>query len=227
MKILVIEDQESLAQLLKKALKQEGFSVDYVTDGEAGQKRIELYHKDYELVIMDLMMPKKSGFEVCKNIREMGIAVPILILTAKDDVADKITLLNLGADDYLVKPFSFKELLARIQAILRRPKQSYSKELKAGPIRMNPQTREVFCGEKALNLTLKEFSILEYLMRHPDQVINRDQLLLNNWDFDMASFNNVVDVYINRLRNKLDKNRKSEIIETIRGIGYRLKVNTI
>lgn len=226
MKLLIIEDQKKLALLLKKALKQNGFLIDCVGDGEAGQKRIELYHKEYDLIILDLMLPKKSGFEVCRDIRSMGIATPILVLTAKDDVSDKISLLNCGADDYLVKPFSYKELLARIQAILRRPKQSFVKELIAGDLVLDPQTRKVYYQGKELELTLKEFSILEYLMRHPNQVINREQLLLNNWDFDVDSFNNIVDVYINRLRNKIDESRQKDVIETVRGIGYRLKVKT-
>ena len=226
MKILVIEDQEKLAQLLKKGLKQKGFNVDYVTDGEEGQKRIELYHKDYDLILLDLMLPKRSGFEVCKNVRSVGITTPILVLTAKDDVADKVALLDSGADDYLVKPFAFKELVSRINAILRRPKISYQEELKVGDLNLNPQTRKVSYKNKELNLTLKEFNILEYLMQHPNQVINREQLIMNNWDFDVDSLNNIVDVYINRLRNKIDERREGEVIETVRGIGYRLKVES-
>lgn len=224
MKILIIEDQESLAKLLKEALKRKGFIADYVTDGEAGQKRIELYHKDYDLVILDLMLPKRSGYEVCKNIRALGINIPVLVLTAKDDLADKVSLLETGADDYLIKPFAFKELLARIQAILRRPKQTYTEELKVGDLTLNPTTRRVFFRDRELNLTLKEFSVLEYLMQHPNQAVNREQLILNNWDFDVDSLNNIIDVYINRLRNKLDTSNRESLIETVRGIGYRLKI---
>lgn len=224
MKILVIEDHEKLAKLLKKGLKPKGFTVDYVTDGEAGQKRIEFYHKDYDLVLLDLMLPKKNGLEVCKSVRGLGIDTPILVLTAKDDIADKVALLDSGADDYMVKPFSFNELLSRINAILRRPKQTYYDSLAVGQLSLDPQTRKVTFKNRELDLTLKEFSILEYLMQHPNQVINREQLIMNNWDFDVDSLNNIVDVYINRLRNKLDEKRNEEIIETVRGIGYRLKV---
>lgn len=224
MKILIVEDQEKLANLIKKGLKKEGFSADYVTDGEAAQSRIEYHYKDYDLIILDLMLPKKNGLEICKDVRELGISTPILILTAKDDVQDKVNLLNAGADDYLVKPFLFDELMARIRAILRRPKPTYVDEVSAGQLILNPKTRKVLYGKKEINLTLKEFGILEYLMRHPNQVVNREELITNNWDFDIDAFNNVVDVYINRLRNKLDSNRNEEIIETVRGMGYKLKV---
>jgi len=224
MKILIVEDQEKLANLIKRGLKKEGFTADYVTDGEQAQTRIEYHYKDYDLIILDLMLPKKSGLEICTNVRELGISIPILILTAKDDVQDKVNLLNAGADDYLVKPFLFDELMARIRAILRRPKPTYIDEVKAGQLTLNPKTRKVLYGEKEISLTLKEFGILEYLMRHPNQVVNREELITNNWDFDIDAFNNVVDVYINRLRNKLDSKRSEEIIETVRGMGYRLKV---
>ena len=229
MKILIIEDQEKLAQLLKKGLKREGITADYVLDGEAGQKRIEIHHRDYDLIVLDLMLPKRSGLEVCTNVRELGVATPILVLTAKDDVQDKINLLNAGADDYLSKPFSFDELLARIRAILRRPKPSYNNtEIKAGDFVLIPRTRKITYKDKELILTLKEFSILEYFMRHPNQVVSREELITNSWDFDVDAFNNVVDVYINRLRNKIEKGRSEKrldnVIETVRGVGYRLKV---
>lgn len=222
MKILIVEDKENLASLLKKGLKKEGITADCVFDGEAGQRRIEMHHKDYDLIVLDLMMPKKDGLEVCRSVRELGIITPILILTAKDNVQDKINLLNAGADDYLVKPFSFDELLARIRAILRRPKISYQDELKAGDFLLNPQMRKITYKEKELPLTLKEYSIIEYLMRHPNQVVSREDLITNSWDFDADTFNNVVEVYINRLRKKIHTGGE-KVIETVRGVGYRLK----
>lgn len=223
MRILIIEDQEKLAQLVKKGLEKEGFAVDYLTDGEAGQKRIELNHQDYDLVILDLMLPKISGYEICRNIREFKISTPILILTAKDSVEDKVSLLDAGADDYLVKPFSFEELLARVRALLRRPESSLPVELAVGNIVLSPSDRKVMQGGKEIKLTLKEFGLLEFLMRNAGQIMEREKIITSVWDFDVDVFNNVVDVYINKLRNKLGDNQNQNIIETIRGIGYRLK----
>ena len=224
MKILIIEDQERLAKLLKKGLEAEGFAADYVTDGESGQRRLEFHHEDYDLVILDLMLPKKSGFEVCSDLRKQNITIPIIVLTAKDSTDDKTKALDSGADDYLVKPFSFKELLARIRAVLRRPETALPNELTVDNIVLNPTTRKVYKGNKELKLTLKEFSLLEYLMRHPGQVINREQILVNLWDFAYDSFSNVVDVHINNLRKKLGDSKQQKILETVRGIGYRIRV---
>jgi len=224
MKILIVEDQEKLAQLLKKGFEREGFAADYLLDGEAGQRRLELNHKDYDAVILDLMMPKKSGYEVCENIRKLKISIPILVLTAKDSLEDKVNLLNLGADDYIVKPFSFKEVLARVRALLRRPEATLPSELEAGSLTLNPVTRKVTHNGEEIPLTLKEFSLLEFLMRHPNEIIEREKIITSIWDFDVDVFNNVVDVYINKLRNKLDQDRNKKMIETVRGIGYRLKV---
>lgn len=223
MKILIIEDNEKLAQMLKKGFESKGYAADYVTDGEAGQSRIELCFDDYDIVILDLMMPKRNGFEVCEYVREKNIAIPILILTARDSTDDKILALDCGADDYLLKPFSFKELLARIRAILRRPKNSLPVELKINKITLNPTTRKVLSDGKEVKLTLKEFSLLEYLMRHPNQVLNREQILDNLWDFGFDSFSNVVDVHMKNLRKKLESEANGEFLETIRGVGYRIK----
>jgi DNA-binding response OmpR family regulator len=223
MKILIIEDEESLAQLLKRGLEAQGYAADYLTDGESGQKRIELHNKDYNLIILDLMLPKISGSEVCKNIRSMGISTPVIVLTAKADTVSKISLLDMGADDYMVKPFEFSELTARIRALVRRPEVSLPSELKVRDIVLNPNTRKVFMDDKEIILTLKEFRLLEYLMRHPDEVVKRVDLVDNIWDFDYNSFSNVIDVYINRLRDKIDKGRDKKLIETVLGVGYRLK----
>ncbi|MDD4924770.1 MAG: response regulator transcription factor [Dehalococcoidales bacterium] len=223
MKILIIEDEESLAKILKMGLKKEGITADYVLDGELGQKRLELYHNDYDAVVLDLMLPKKNGLEVLKAIREQNVSVPVLILTAKDSVADKIALLDAGADDYLVKPFNFSEVLARLRALTRRPENVLPTELRIDDLVLVPKTKIVTRGGKEIKLTLKEFRLLEYLMRHPDQALERENIFSNIWDFQSNSFSNIVDVYINRLRSKIDSNGNRKLLETVQGIGYKLK----
>lgn len=223
MKILIVEDEEKLATSIKRGLEQEGYAVDYVLDGEAGQRRLEMSPEDYDLVILDVMMPKRDGITVCKNLREKQIVIPVLMLTARDTVSDKITGLDSGADDYLIKPFDFDELVARVRALLRRPKETLPIELKAKDITLNTITRKVLCNHKEAILTLKEFALLEYFMRHPNQVLSREQLLSHAWDFAFDSFSNVVDVHMKNLRRKIDTNHREKLFETIRGVGYRLK----
>jgi len=225
MKVLIVEDEEKLAKLIKKGLKKEGFAADYITDGLVAQRRIEMSYDDYDLIILDLMLPSKTGLEICRDVRKVNISTPILVLTAKDGESDKIELLNAGADDYLVKPFKFGELLARIRAITRRPKETLLVELKVSDLVLNPNTGKVFRSEKEIPLTLKEFRILEYLMRHPNEIINREDIMGNVWDFDFDSFSNVLDVFINKLRNKIDKDFSPKLIETVRGMGYKLNGN--
>lgn len=221
MRLLIVEDEERLAKSLKTALEKEGYVADYVTDGETAQRRIELYHKEYDLVIMDWMLPKVSGVDICKNIRAQNIKIPILLLTARVDITDKVQALDTGADDYLIKPFSFEELVARIRALLRRPAEALPTELKVQNITLNTATRKVTQNNKEItNLTMKEFALLEYLMRHPNQVMSRNQILDHLWGFDFDSFSNVVDVHMKNLRRKVKLNK---ILETVRGVGYRLK----
>ena len=203
MKLLVIEDNEKLAKSLKKGLEQEGHAVDYLTDGEAGQRRLEVSSRDYDLVVLDLMLPKRDGIAVCKNWRDQNIMTPVIMLTAKDGGDDKVFGLDSGADDYLIKPFSFPELLARIRALLRRPKISLPSELKIKDLVLDISTRKVFRGQREVHLTLKEFAILEYLVRHPNQVLNREQIISHVWDFAFDSFSNLVDVHIKNLRKKI------------------------
>jgi DNA-binding response OmpR family regulator len=222
MKILIVEDEERLAKLIKKALEKEGFAADYVTDGEAAETRIEICHKDYDLVILDLMLPKKDGLEVCRSIRSKEINIPVLVLTAKFDVDDKVKTLDAGADDYLVKPFSLEELVSRIRALLRRPPQTIPTVLKTQDLTLNNATRKVTRGNKEIKLTVKEFAILEYLMRNPNQVISRSQILDHLWGSDFDSFSNVIDVHVKNLRKKISNGSRRRIIETIRGIGYRI-----
>lgn len=223
MRILIVEDQEKLAKSIQKGLEQEGYAADYVLDGETAERRIEIAHKDYDLIILDLMLPKKDGFEVCNSIRQHGIMTPIIVLTARGAIDDKIIALNGGADDYLVKPFLFKELLARINAILRRPESYVPTELKVKDLVLNTATREVWKAGKKVQLTLKEFSVLEYLMRNMNRVVNREELVDHVWDFNYDGFSNVVDVHIKNLRNKIDNDSEEKLLETVRGVGYRIK----
>lgn len=224
MRVLIIEDEEILAKLIKKSLESEGYAVDHISDGISGQSRIESSHKDYDLIIIDLMLPRKSGSEVCFEIRKMGISTPILILTAKVGVESKVSLLDTGADDYMQKPFELSELFARIRALTRRPSIILPNELTVGNLTLSTTTKQVFKNNKEIILTLKEFRLLEYLMRHPNKVVERVDLSDNIWDFDFDSLSNIIDVYINRLRDKLDKDRKKNLIETVRGVGYKLKI---
>jgi len=221
MRILIVEDQENLAKLVKKGLESEGFAVDYVLDGDSGARRISMNHKDYDLVILDWMLPGKNGDDVCRETRKQKISIPILMLTARDSAKDIASGLDAGADDYLAKPFSFEVLLARIRAILRRPESALPLEFEVGGITLNPATKKVEKNGKEAKLTLKEFGLLEYLMRNKNTVVSREQILSNVWDFAFDSFANVVDVHITNLRKKIgDKNGK--IIETVRGVGYKM-----
>lgn len=222
MKILLTEDNEKLALSVKKGLEQEGYAVDVLLNGEEAEKRMMLHHQDYDLMVLDIMLPDKDGISVCNALRDANIVTPIIMLTAKDTVGDRITGLDAGADDYLIKPFSFEELLARIRALLRRPKQLTPLILKANDLELNTNTKVVTIDGVAISLTLREFGILEYLLRHPNQVISREQILSNVWDFSFDSFSNVVEVHIKNLRRKLQRYEKN--LETLRGMGYRFTI---
>lgn len=224
MRILIVEDQENLAKLIQKGLTSEGFTADYVLDGQTAEKRINIHHADYDLIILDFMLPEKSGLEVLAETRSKNITTPILMLTAKDDKKDITAGLDAGADDYLTKPFSFEELLARIRAILRRPKTALPMELCCKNVKLNPVTKCVQCSNAPVHLTLKEFGLLEYLMRRPDEALSRDTILSGVWDFAFDSFANVVDVHITNIRKKLG-DTDGTLIETIRGIGYKINSN--
>lgn len=222
MKILLIEDEQKLADAIKRGLESKGYSVDIVSDGKKALMRISLHRNEYDVVILDLMLPSMDGQEICAKIRERDITVPILILTARAEVDTKVQLLLSGADDYLVKPFSFAELSARIQALLRRPTEALPETLTVGDIQLNPGMRQATREGKPMTLTLKEFSLLEYFMRHPNQVVNREDLLNHLWDFNYVGFSNVVDVHIKNLRRKLGE-AGNGVLETVRGVGYRLR----
>ncbi len=222
MRILIIEDQEKLALSIKKGLEHNGYVADALYDGGQGLRRLEYNHTDYDLVILDIMLPTTDGITICKSLRQQKIKIPVLMLTAKDTLDDKITGLNIGADDYLVKPFAFAELLARIGAILRRPVEVLSPEITIGNITLNTISRRVIKNKKEITLTTKEFAILEQFMRHPNEVLTRDKIMSHVWDFAFEGFSNVVDVHIKNLRRKL-QNKNENLFETIHGVGYRFK----
>jgi len=221
MKILVVEDNKKLAENLKQGLIQEGYAVDLIEEGPAAERRILINRDEYDLVILDRMLPGKDGVSVCTTWRENGVVVPVLMLTALDTTEDKVVGLDAGADDYLAKPFAFKELLARIHALMRRPKQSFPDVLNYKDIDINTTSRTVTYKGKAISLTLKEFMVLEYLMRNLNKVVTRDELYAHAWDFADSSFSNTVDVHIKNLRKKIHDNGK--LIQTIRGVGYKME----
>jgi len=220
-RILVVEDERRLAGIVKRGLLEEGYSVDTSYDGEDAQYMAET--TPYDLIILDIMLPKKDGITVCRELRAKRVNTPVLMLTAKDTVEDRVEGLDSGADDYLVKPFAFIELLARVRALLRRESLSKTPKLVQGGLEMDTLTREVTHLDKKIELTTKEYSILEFFMRHPNMVITRTMLEENAWDYEFDSTSNLIDVYIRRLRRKLDGNGQESFIQTIRGAGYRLR----
>jgi DNA-binding response OmpR family regulator len=221
MRILVVDDDRRLCAVIKRGLLEEGYAVDLAHDGEEGEYLAEV--NPYDLIILDIMMPNKDGIHVCHELRVKKINTPILMLTAKDAVEDRVKGLDTGADDYLVKPFAFNELLARVRALLRREGVSKSPELQVGDLTLNSLTRQVWRGQRPVELTTKEYVILEYFMRHPNVVVTRTMLEEHAWDYDFDSLSNLIDVYIRRLRRKIDNEGEDSLIQTVRGAGYRLK----
>lgn len=202
-----------------------GYAVDWVPDPEKAQSRILLYRNEYDIILLDLMMPGLDGAQVTEHVRAEGVETPIIILTARDETEHKVELLNKGADDYLVKPFSFEELVARINSVLRRPKQQQAVVLQAGSIEMDTATRVVRVDGVEVKLTLKEFALLECFMREPDVVLSREKLFDHVWDFNLLSWSNVLDVHMKNLRKKLASKNNDTYFETIRGVGYKLVTN--
>jgi DNA-binding response OmpR family regulator len=223
MRILIVEDEQKLAETLAEGLTKKGYAVDTLGDGEKAFTRITLHHNEYDLIILDLMLPSKSGEDICREARELDITTPILILTARAETENKVNVLLSGADDYLVKPFSFAELLARIHVLLRRPHDMVPETLKVHDIELNPLEHTVIRDGQPIPLTLKEFYLLEYFMRRPGEVVNREDLLVHLWDFNYESFSNVIDVHVKNLRRKLNVGGRADVLETVRGIGYRLR----
>ncbi|MBV9349194.1 MAG: response regulator transcription factor [Patescibacteria group bacterium] len=222
MRVLVVEDNHKLADSLTRGFRQEGYAVDCLADGEDAERRLLISHADYDIVVLDITLPRKNGIAICRSLREQGVMTPIIMLTSRDTTEDKILGLDSGADDYLVKPFSFEELLSRMRALSRRPRPTLSPNLEVGDLVLKPATQEVFKGDKKINLTLKEFRILEFFMSKPGEVINRQQIIDHLWDFHFNPLSRVMDVHINNVRNKL-KDDYGTTLETVRGIGYRLR----
>jgi two-component system OmpR family response regulator len=220
-RILVVEDEARLASLLRRGLVEEGHAVDLAADGEEALAWVDV--GDYDAIVLDILLPGIDGLEVCRQLRRRHVRTPILLLTARDTVADRVTGLDAGADDYLVKPFAFAELTARLRALARRPPDTHDPVLAAGDVRLDPAARRVWRGEAELPLPNKEFRILEYLMRHQDRVLTRAMIAEHIWDYDFPGASNVIDVHVRQLRRKLNDPYPDGMIETVRGVGYRLR----
>lgn len=222
MHILVVEDETRLTKLIKRALEQERHVVDVAYDGATAYTMAT--ETRYDLIILDVMLPEMDGVEACRELRREGVDSRILMLTARSATEDRVTGLDAGADDYLVKPFSFSELMARVRALWRREVQPEAEqELKVGDLVLDLTRHEARRGEKSIDLTAKEFSLLEYLMRNSGRVLTRSQILDHVWGYDFESLTNVVDIYVHYLRNKIDKGFSRPLIRTVRGVGYGLK----
>lgn len=223
MRILIIEDDHKIANAIKKGLEQESFAVDASFDGQDGLGFAMT--EDYDLIIIDRMLPGVDGIKICQALREKKKNVPILFLTAKDKISDRVEGLDAGADDYLVKPFAFEELLARVRALLRRPSAQLDDKLEVADLTLNSQTFEVKRAEKNINLSTKEFALLEYLMRNPGRILTKDNIISHVWDYDADVLPNTVEVYVGYLRNKIDRafKNKPELIKTVRGFGYKIE----
>lgn len=221
MRILIVEDEKKIADFVKRGLKEEGYAVDAAYDGENGLFLAKT--NNYDLILLDLMLPKLDGITICKKLREAKIASPIIMLTAKDAVREKVIGLDAGADDYLTKPFAFEELLARIRAILRKKGVKEATKLEAGDLSLDLHTHKVTRSGKEIELTAKEYALLEYLMRNSGAIVTRTMISEHVWDIDFDTFTNVIDVYINYLRNKIDTGHSKKLIQTVRGRGYILK----
>jgi len=222
MRILVVDDDRRLCGIIKRGLMEEAYAVDLAYDGEEGEYMAEV--NPYDLIILDIMMPLKDGIQVCRELRTKRINTPILMLTGKDAVEDRVKGLDAGADDYMVKPFAFNELLARVRALLRREGMFKSPEISAGDLVLNTLTRQVQRGQEIIDLTTKEYAILEFFIRHPNMVVTRTMLEEHVWSYEFDSMSNLIDVYIRRLRRKIDGEGEDSLIQTVRGAGYRLKV---
>ena len=221
MRILVVEDEKKVAHFIEKGLKEHSFSVDVAQDGEDGF--FMATGEEYDCIVLDILLPKMDGYELLRAIRSKSIKTPVIFLTAKDTVDDRVKGLELGGDDYLVKPFAFAELLARIRALVRRGKEKKVDKLKVGDLSLNLLTRIVVRAGKKIELTPKEYSLLQYLMENRGRVLTRTMISENVWGYDFDTFTNVIDVHINALRDKIDKSFPVRLIHTVRGVGYVLE----
>jgi two-component system OmpR family response regulator len=220
---LIIEDELRMASLIRRGLTKEGLAVDVAESGEDGLWMAQA--TDYDVIVLDVMLPGLNGFETCRRLRTGGVWAPVLMLTARDSVEDRVAGLDTGADDYLVKPFAFAELLARLRALVRRGELERPAVLEVGDLRLDPATRRVWRGSSEIKLSAKEFALLETFMRRSDQVLSRLELLDHAWDFAYENRSNIVDVYIRHLRTKIDEPFGRRSLETIRGAGYRLRAD--
>lgn len=225
MRVLVVEDEQKMADLIKRGLEEEGMEVETAYDGETGLQAGRAGKHD--LMILDVMLPGRDGFEVSRTLREAGIKTPILMLTAHDATEMKVKGLDSGADDYLTKPFAFAELLARLRALQRRSHAEETTKLQVGDLTLDLITRHASRGGKEVPLTGKEFALLEFFMRHPDEILSRELLSEKVWEETFDTLTNVIDVYINYLRNKIDRQFEPKLIQTVRGVGYLLKTPTV
>jgi DNA-binding response OmpR family regulator len=221
LRLLVVEDEPSLLNIITKRLKEEGYGVDSAKDGREGENYIS--SAEYDCIILDIMIPFQDGLTLLRKIRAKNISAPVLLLTAKDSIDDRVTGLDSGADDYLVKPFSFDELLARVRAMLRRHKDKKNTTLSVGDLEMDTITREVQRGGKTIELTSKEYSILEYFLRNKNRVLTKSQIAEHVWNYDFEYNSNIVEVYVRYLRRKMDEEFENKLIHTIRGGGYVIK----
>jgi DNA-binding response OmpR family regulator len=221
MRILLVEDNRQLNRSLKTSLEENGYAVDTAFDGEDGQYLAEL--TPYDAIILDIMLPKKDGLAVCHELRDKRINTPILMLTARDTVDDRVRGLDSGADDYLVKPFALNELRARLRALLRRDSSDKANVLTVDDLILDPITHRVTRAGQPIDLTAKEYALLEYFMRNPDRLISREMAESHVWSYDYEGVSNVIDVYVRRLRRKIDDPFPTKLIETVRGAGYRLR----
>jgi heavy metal response regulator len=221
MKILVVEDEQKVANFLQKGLKEEQYVVDVAYDGADGEEMAA--GDEYDLILLDIMLPGKNGIDVLHDLRARGVDTPVIMLTAKEMVEDKLKGFAAGCDDYLTKPFSFEELLARIRAVMRRRSGEISNELTFADLTLDLITHKVRRGDQEIELTAKEYALLEYFMRNPNRVLTRTMIAQHVWDINFDSFTNVIDVYINYLRNKIDRGFDCKLIHTVRGVGYVLR----
>jgi len=221
MRVLVVEDESKVASFIQRGLEGEGFSVDVANDGETGVSMAQ--GAQYDVILMDIMLPKLDGLGAIQQIREKGVKCPVLCLTAKDTVEDIVAGLDKGSDDYLTKPFAFAELLARVRALTRRGGDDRGAEITYADLRLDPVAHKVWRSGKEIDLTSKEYSLLEYLMRNPEQTLTRTMIAEQVWDYTFDSFTNIIDVYVNYLRKKVDRDFDKKLIHTVRGVGYVLK----
>jgi len=224
MRILVVEDEKKVASFIKRGLKEKGFAVDVAHNGDDGGFLAEV--NPYDLIVLDIMLPGKDGIALCRQLRSAGVNAPVLMLTARDDVQDKVSGLDAGADDYLTKPFAFAEFLARVRALVRRAGPEKTSRMRVDDLELNQVTHRVTRSGRSIELTATEYALLEFLMRHANEVVTRTMISEHVWNNDFDSFSNVINVYINYLRKKIDQGHDRVLIHSIRGVGYMLKGQT-